>query len=169
LKSGLSVLSEGMTDSSIYWSQNLRKNATTFTIILSAVFPRGKRLNKNINNMDNNFLQPTGKARRLRKTLCGVEMIKLLHLYRFMDVSDSAGFDYSGLWETIGVKELQSKHPMWQFRRVASFNGSEVGQALELPQFIVERYANSIDRSALIGIPIEAHNKSLHRTHKAGR
>ena len=81
-------------------------------------------------------------------------MIKLLHLYRFNGLTDSEGFDYSGLWETVGVVDMESKHPIWSIRRVASFTKSPVGEQTDIPQILLESYANKVDRAALQGVPV---------------
>jgi hypothetical protein len=83
-----------------------------------------------------------------------VSKIKLLHLYRFKGITDSDNSDYSGLWETIECRNLQGDSPIWRLRRVASFTpGTSVGDTIDLPQFIVERYANRINRATLNGEP----------------
>lgn len=82
-------------------------------------------------------------------------MIKLLHLYRFNGLTDSTGFDYTGLWETFSVKKLDTTRPEWKLRRVASFTSASVGDEIEFPQFLIESYANKVDRAALVGVPIK--------------
>ena len=80
-------------------------------------------------------------------------MVKLLHLYR-LNIADSNNFDYSGIWETISVTGLPD-YPMWKLNRIASFSNASVGETLELPQFIIERYGYAIDRVALVGTKIK--------------
>ncbi len=94
--------------------------------------------------------------------LLGDNMIKLLHLYNFGDISNSDNFDYSGLWETVGVKGFSTSTPTWTLRRAASFTvGGKVGEKIEIPQVIIEMFGSCVNRSSLKGVRVHKPNKAM--------
>jgi len=80
--------------------------------------------------------------------------IKLLHFYVFGDLTAyPSDKDFSGIWETVVVKGLDTDKPIWTLtRRLTSSNNAPVGEMIDLPGFVMDYYAKRIDRKALAGI-----------------
>lgn len=84
--------------------------------------------------------------------MTGYTMIKLLTLYTFNDTKSSE--DLSGIWETVGVRDIGAT-PQWDLvRRYSTALESPVGTKLTLPGKVLEMFAKRINRLVLTGEPI---------------
>lgn len=76
--------------------------------------------------------------------------IKIFRLYTFPSVKGT--IDLSGIWETVGVKKFGTTAEKWEMiRRFSTSEDAPVGAAEQLPKFIIDEYANHVDRTALFG------------------
>lgn len=77
--------------------------------------------------------------------------IKLFQFYTFPDCGGT--LDLSGIWETIGIHNMDSKNCTWEIiRRYTRSNDSPIDKLERLPDFIISNYGHRVKREDLFGV-----------------
>ena len=110
----------------------------------------------------NNTTDSTPQALAVAPRSAPKRFALLLHLYSFQGIGDNK---WLGIWETIGVKNLNTDHPRWTLLLRVAWKGCRpLGTVEEVPEMVIDYFGHLVDRAALRGVPNGSHEPCPQKT-----